>query len=58
MIFFVNKYVFKFYINFIFFFNSIFILYLFYLNPKLLRMEEEIKGDESGRPQPVLPLTG
>ena len=38
-------------------FISIFILDLFYLNPNLLRMKEEIKGD-GGRPQPVLPLTG
>ena len=50
-------------ILFLFFSNSIFlsifISYLFYLNPKLLRMEEEeIKGEESGRPQPVLLLTG
>ena len=60
--FFINKYVFKFYINFIFIFSnsifiSIFISDLFYLNPKLLRIKEEIKGD-GGRPQPVLPLTG
>ena len=48
-------------ILFLFFSNSIFISIfisnLFYLNPKLLRMKEEIKGD-GGRPQPVLPLTG
>ena len=45
--------------SFLFFSNSIFISYLFYLNPKLLRIkEEEIKGQESGRGQPVLPLTG
>ena len=47
--FFVNKYAFKFYINF--FSNFIFISSLFYLNSKLLRTEEEeIKGEESGRP--------
>ena len=33
---------------FLFLFNSIFISYLFYLNPKLLRMEKEIKGDGEG----------
>ena len=60
--FFINKYVFKFNINFIFIFSnsifiSIFISNLFYLNPKLLRMKEEIKGD-GGRSQLVLPLTG
>ena len=45
-------------ILFLFFFNSIFITYLFYLNPKWLRTEEEeIKGEESRRPQPVIPLT-
>ena len=48
-------------ILFLFFSNSIFISIfisnLFYLNPKLLRMKEEIKGD-GGRSQPVLPLTG
>ena len=48
-------------ILFLFFSNSIFISIfisdLFYLNPKLLRIKEEIKGD-GGRPQPVLPLTG
>ena len=60
--FFINKYVFKFNINFIFIFSnsiliSIFISDLFYLNPKLLRMKEEIKGD-GGRSQLVLPLTG
>ena len=43
----------------IFFSNFIFISSLFYLNSKLLRTEEEeIKGEESGRPQPVLLLTG
>ena len=36
---------------FLFFFNSFFISYLFYLNPKLLRREEE-------RMPPVLPSTG
>ena len=36
---------------FLFFFKSIFISYLFYLNPKLLRREEE-------RMPPVLPSTG
>ena len=39
-------------ILFLFFSNSIFISifisYLFYLNPKLLRMEKEIKGDGEG----------
>ena len=44
-------------ILFLFFFQFYFYLILFYLNPKLLRMEEEIKGD-GGRPQPVLPLIG
>ena len=50
--FFVNKYVFKFYIIIIFnFFQFYFYLIFIYLNPKLLTMEEE------RRPQPVFPLT-
>ena len=48
-------------ILFLFFSNSIFISifisYLFCLNPKLLRIKEEITG-EGGKPQPVLFLTG
>ena len=44
-------------ILFLFFFQFYFYLIFFYLNPKLLRMEEEIKGD-GGRPLPVLSLIG
>ena len=52
MIFFVNKYVFKFYIifNFIFiFFQFYFYLIFILFKPKLLRSEEE------RRPQPIIP---
>ena len=48
----------SFYFLFFIFFPILFLSqYLFYLNPKLLRIEKEIKRD-GGRPQPVLPLTG
>ena len=53
MIFFVNKYVFKFYIILFFiFFQFYFYLIFILFKPKIVRMEEE------RMPQPVLPLTG